>query len=992
MRTQSPVFLRSVTARLLYRPVDSGVNLLDEHRLAFPPSHTLAYKHRATSPTPMNPLPIDPWDFELPEYLRRVGVAPSDLHPHYATLDPLRDFGDRYYQDDRHITGAALPLHPLLGTETQRAVYAVLSGMHDWPSGTRFTELDTSTDPAIHLLIRGRARLVATLCATGTVRRWVVAQYRTGQWIGLPRLLREYDRTARPCAEWPDGRVRLEVEALGPVRTQCLRLDDALSLVRTSSDFRRFVEHHVAVRFARRREVLRRLDANPLLRLLNPADREYLLQLGAIVAVGNDVSAPYLASGPPARRAALLLRGEGGLLVSGTGDVRRYGAALRPGDLVGHEGLVMDAELQSPPADRFDIVEPPRTTEVRLAPGTQLLQFYWYALRWVLDDRASVWERVKRIMSGDPADITAPMPTIVSFHAGRAGLGTTLLAYGTGAELARAGSRSVSVIDLQGPENFTARWKDRGFAVKDAAIPLQVGPRMLRAEGRRTTLDCHVLVPPSDAAWPTGLEIAWPVATDPDAVEDLVDALEMREDVSHVVVAGSGAEPHGLMSQVLDRLHGRCSAVFWVSDDGAAAYPRAEPEHLTWVYRMTPAYRASEARQARRVWFDWLFAGVIDATSTPVHDAIESLLGYSPGSELERESVEGPRRTVRVPDDPIGARMFDQGGLGTLVGPDAQRLPLGRAVGRLARVVDRRTVGLALGGGGAWGFSHVALLRNLEAQGVPIDYIAGTSFGAVVGGLYAAGGMPALERLVDENSATSPGIGSSLRAIVTGSLNRALFIAPLSSAAVETFVHGELRAVGAGDPPCLGTTEIPFYPVGTNLGTHEPLALPHATVGWGVRMSGSLPPIFPTLLRGDDRVADGAFIANVPSRVVREMGAHFVIAANVVPPPPTSTPPSFDPRSLATWLPRRLVERLEDSVRGLFVLAWKAGQDQGALAADYRLDLRPTVANLFEMWRGRDIVEEIEAKHFTGANEPRIRHAWDRFRGNGARRARWTVD
>jgi predicted acylesterase/phospholipase RssA len=935
----------------------------------------------------MNPLPSDPLDFELPDYLRRVAVAPTDLHPHSASLDPRRDFGDRYYWDDRHITGAALPLHPLLGTEAQAAVYERLSGMCDWPSGTRFTELGDTGDTTIHLLIQGRARLVATFCERGSVRRRMVAQYRTGQWIGLPQLLREFDRTARPGADWPDGRVSLEAEALGPVRTQRVTIDDARELASTSTDFRRFVEHHVAVRFVRRREMLERMDENPLLRLLNPPDCEYLLQLGAIVAIGGDVSGPYLPAGPPDGRAGLVLRGEGAVLIPGPGDVPRYGAALRPGDLVGHEGLVMDAERRDPPPDKIEIIEPSRTTEVRLASGSQVLQFYWYALRWVLDDRAAVWKRVKRILSGDPADVAAPMPRIVSFHAARAGLGTTVLACGTGAALAHAGG-TVKVLDLQRLEQFMPRWAARGFALRKATIPVQVGPRMQRAEGRRTALDCQLLVPPPGAAWPPGLEIVWPAATDADAVEDLVDALEMEEGVSHVVLAGSDGAGQGLMSDVLDRLQGRCSAVFYVCDDPDAAYPRAEPEHLTWVARMTPAYLASEMRHARRVWFDWLFAGLIDATAVPVQHVIESVLGYSPGAELERDAVQEPRRTVRVPDDPIGAQAFDLGRLEQLVGPDAQHVPLGRAVARLARVVDGRTVGLALGGGGAWGFAHVALLRNLESHGVPIDYIAGTSFGAVVGGLYAAGGMRALDRLVDENSATARGIGPTLRAIAAGSLNRALFVAPLWSAVVETFVNGELRAsgTGAGDPPCLGSTEVPFYPVGTNLGTHEPLAVPHATVGWGVRMSGSLPPIFPTLLRGADRVADGAFIANVPSRVVRQIGAHFVIAANVVPPPPASSPPVFDLRSLLTWLPRKAVERLEDSVRGLFVLAWKAGEDQGTLAADYPLDLRPTKANLFEMWRGRDIVDEVERKHFTGADAGKIRDAWDRFRGDAARR------
>jgi predicted acylesterase/phospholipase RssA len=149
-------------------------------------------------------------------------------------------------------------------------------------------------------------------------------------------------------------------------------------------------------------------------------------------------------------------------------------------------------------------------------------------------------------------------------------------------------------------------------------------------------------------------------------------------------------------------------------------------------------------------------------------------------------------------------------------------------------------------------------------------------------------------------------------------------------------------------------------------------------------MSGSLPPMYRSLPRRYDRIADGAFIANVPSRVLREVGAHFVIAANVVPPPAERIPRSLGD-SIVTWLPRKILERFEDGVRGLFVLAWKAGEDQGALAADLSLDLRPTAGNLFEMWRGRAIVDQVHADHFEDKNAPRIREAWQRFRGDGSR-------
>src|SRR5262249_11288241 len=209
------------------------------------------------------------------------------------------------------------------------------------------------------------------------------------------------------------------------------------------------------------------------------------------------------------------------------------------------------------------IIEPHRRTEVWVAPDAEVLQFYWYALRWVLDNRAAVWSRVTRLLSDDPGR-TDPMPTIVSFHGARRGLGTTALAYGTGAELARSGGRTVAVIDLQGQKNFDAHWSACGFAITTKGVRVQEGARKRRAQGRRTELACHVLEASGNAGWPSGLKIVWPDAADADAVEDLVDALEAEDDLSHVVVAGSDREAGDLASQVMDRLHGRCSAVFYV--------------------------------------------------------------------------------------------------------------------------------------------------------------------------------------------------------------------------------------------------------------------------------------------------------------------------------------------------------------------------------------------------------------------------------------------
>lgn len=57
----------------------------------------------------------------------------------------------------------------------------------------------------------------------------------------------------------------------------------------------------------------------------------------------------------------------------------------------------------------------------------------------------------------------------------------------------------------------------------------------------------------------------------------------------------------------------------------------------------------------------------------------------------------------------------------------------------MSRKKDRPTVGIALSGGGIRGLAHIGVLKALRAQGVPIDFIAGTSAGAIVGALYATG-------------------------------------------------------------------------------------------------------------------------------------------------------------------------------------------------------------------------------------------------------------
>ncbi|MFN3344079.1 MAG: patatin-like phospholipase family protein [Chloroherpetonaceae bacterium] len=80
---------------------------------------------------------------------------------------------------------------------------------------------------------------------------------------------------------------------------------------------------------------------------------------------------------------------------------------------------------------------------------------------------------------------------------------------------------------------------------------------------------------------------------------------------------------------------------------------------------------------------------------------------------------------------------------------DTLRLPQKRYAIAPYKIPNRKTLGLALSGGGSRGIAHIGVLKALEDKGVPIDYIVGTSMGAIIGGLYSVGYSPAyLERLV----------------------------------------------------------------------------------------------------------------------------------------------------------------------------------------------------------------------------------------------------
>ena len=218
---------------------------------------------------------------------------------------------------------------------------------------------------------------------------------------------------------------------------------------------------------------------------------------------------------------------------------------------------------------------------------------------------------------------------------------------------------------------------------------------------------------------------------------------------------------------------------------------------------------------------------------------------------------------------------------------------------------QRPRIGLVLAGGGAKGGAHVGVLKVLEEQRVPIDCIAGTSMGALVGAGYASG-LPAAELEafitgIDWQSVVG-GVGRrSLQPIEQKRLETA------ASAAGELgFKEGQIVTPGgltntsaiddvlrtyvarARMEPDFDRLPIPYRAVATDMVTGDMVVLKSGDLATAMRASMAIPGAFAPVTLGKYILADGGMVRNIPVDIARETCADVVIVVNLVEP---ATPP-----------------------------------------------------------------------------------------------------
>jgi NTE family protein len=184
-----------------------------------------------------------------------------------------------------------------------------------------------------------------------------------------------------------------------------------------------------------------------------------------------------------------------------------------------------------------------------------------------------------------------------------------------------------------------------------------------------------------------------------------------------------------------------------------------------------------------------------------------------------------------------------------------------------ARKTEKRpSIGLALSGGAARGLAHVGVLKALSEHDIPVDFIAGTSAGALVAGTYASG-MSITE---------IESVARSLRWRDVGRMTMSR-MGVQSNERLEQYLRSRLPVTRFEEFP------IPFAAVATDLKSGRGVILQgEGDVPFAIRASCAIPGWYvPVTDKHGRQLVDGGLVANIPSDVARSMGADVVIAVDV---------------------------------------------------------------------------------------------------------------
>ena len=219
--------------------------------------------------------------------------------------------------------------------------------------------------------------------------------------------------------------------------------------------------------------------------------------------------------------------------------------------------------------------------------------------------------------------------------------------------------------------------------------------------------------------------------------------------------------------------------------------------------------------------------------------------------------------------------------------------------GLTEKQIQRPKVGLVLSGGGARGAAQIGVLKVLEQARIPVDFVAATSMGAIIGGLYAAGWTSAeIESLAihtnwdyvltlgEETERTDVFVDQRLageRSFLTLRFDDFELVLPSAISTgqrLTTFLSTLSLQAPYHPSPSFDDLRIPFRSVATDLVTGRRVVLKDGSLAEALRASSTVPLLFNPIERGSQRLVDGGLVDNIPVDVAEEEGCDLIIVVN----------------------------------------------------------------------------------------------------------------
>lgn len=210
---------------------------------------------------------------------------------------------------------------------------------------------------------------------------------------------------------------------------------------------------------------------------------------------------------------------------------------------------------------------------------------------------------------------------------------------------------------------------------------------------------------------------------------------------------------------------------------------------------------------------------------------------------------------------------------------------------------QRPKVGLVLSGGGAKGSAHIGALKVIEEAGIPIDYICGTSMGAIVGGLYAIGynasELDSIVRAQDWMYLFSDKIERSHRSFQSKQQNDIYLLSiPFNQKIKLDALTGVMKGqsilnkfsaltIGYHDMTTFDSLPIPYACVAADLVSGTEVILREGSLPLAMRTSMSVPGFFEPVRKDSMVMIDGGVLNNFPTDIIRKMGADIIIGIDV---------------------------------------------------------------------------------------------------------------